>query len=147
MSVQKEHVPADNTSAVRTADGGYAVPPGFTVERTVTNVRDQGEYVRGCVRRALLRTALGESFAYDVVPVTATDGRGGVEAGYIVYVSTALPVPIGSRVAVASKPIEFDAGEELITKVTNAVVEMLRTAVRSSLMGSETIPPVGHPER
>lgn len=150
MSVQEEPVRGDNTSAVRTETGAFAVPfadrPPAAV-RTVTNVRDQGSNVRECVRRALLRTALGESYAYDVVPIAAPDGNGGVEVGYVLYVSTALPVPIGARVAVASKPFEFDSTEETIIRVANAVVESLRTAVRTSLMGSETIPPVGHPER
>lgn len=122
-------VPYDNTSAVRTPSGTYAVP---AAERTVTNARDRGEYVRGAVRRALLRTALGETFAYDVVPVVASSG-GVVEVGYVVYVSTALPVPIGSRVAVASKPFEFDAGEELIIQVVNAVVDSLRKACADAL--------------
>lgn len=125
MDVQNEHVPADNTSAVRTADGRYAGPPSV--------VRDRGSFVREAVRRALLRTALGESYAYDVVPVTAPDGTGGVELGYMLYASTALPVPIGARVSVASKPFEFDAGEELIGQVVSAVVESLREARSSSL--------------
>lgn len=94
--------------------------------RTPSNVQDRGSYVREAVRRALLRAALGESYAYDVVPVSAQDRTGGVELGYMVYVSTALPVPIGSRVSVASKPFEFDAPEELIVRVVGAVVESLR---------------------
>lgn len=141
MAVQENAVPADNTSAVRTETGAFAVPyaadgvrvPAPAAERTVTNARDRGEYVRGAVRRALLRTALGETFAYDVVPVCAPDGTGGVEVGYVVYVSTALPVPIGSRVAVASKPFEFDAGEDLIIRVVNAVVDSLRKACADAL--------------
>lgn len=98
-----------------------------------TNVQHRGSHVREAVWRALLRTALGESYAFDVVPVCAPDGTGGVEVGYIVYVSTPLPVPIGSRVAVASKPFEFDASEELITRVTLAVVESLRKACAEAL--------------
>lgn len=103
--------------------------------RTPSNVQDRGSYVRETVRRALLRTALGESYAYDVVPVCAPDGTNSIEVGYVLYVSTALPVPIGSRVAVASKPFEFDAEEDLITRVVAAVVESLRNAVRTSLSG------------
>lgn len=133
MSVHEEHVPADNTSAVRTPAGTYAVPAPADGERSVTTVRDRGEFVRGAVRRAFLRAALGESYAYDVVPVCAPDGTGGVEVGYVVYASTALPVPIGARCAVASKPFEFDAPEEMIVKVVNAVVESLRQARAQAL--------------
>ncbi len=96
-------------------------------------VQDRGTYVRECVRRTILRTALGESYAYEVVPVLAPAGTGGVEAGYVVYVSAPLPVPIGSRVAVGSKPIEFDAGDEMIERVTLAVVEALREARAGAL--------------
>jgi len=111
MTVQREAVPA--------------VQP--------TNVQHQGAYVLEAVRRALLRTALGESYAFDVVPVCAPDGTGGVEVGYVLYVSAPLPVPIGARVSVASKPFEFDAPEELIIRVTNAVVESLRKAQAEAL--------------
>jgi hypothetical protein len=96
-------------------------------------VRDRGSYVRECVRRTLLRTALGESYAYEVIPVLAPAGTGGVEAGYVVYISIPLPVPIGSRVAVGSKPFEFDAGDDMIERVTLAVVEMLGKARAEAL--------------
>lgn len=100
--------------------------------RTPT-VQYRGAYVREAVGRALIRTALGESYRYDVVPVTAPDGTGGVEVGYVLYASTALPVPIGARVSVASKPFEFDAGEELIGQIVSAVVESLRKARAEAL--------------
>lgn len=137
MDVQ-ENVGPDNTAAVRTPGGEYAVP-GVQPSRTA-NVYDRSTAVREHVWRALLRTALGESYTFDVVPVCAEDRTGGIEVGYVLYVSTALPVPIGTRVAVASRPFEFDADEELIGTVVNAVVESLRTAVRESLAA-------GHPKR
>lgn len=136
MDVHGARVPADNTSAVRTETGAFAVPVQerpTVQERPKSDVRDQGSYVREAVRRAFLRAALGESYAYDVVPVCAPDGTGGIEVGYVVYASTALPVPIGSRVAVASKPFEFDAGEDLIIRVVGAVVESLRKARTEAL--------------
>lgn len=123
MGVQKEHAPAYTHTPERTEPA----------VRTPSNVRDQGSHVRECVRRSFLRTALGESYVYDVVPVCAPDGNGGMEVGYVVYASTALPVPVGSRVAVASKPFEFDAGEDLIFRVVGAVVESLRKACAEAL--------------
>lgn len=132
MTVHEDAVHADNASAVRTAAGGFAVPVP-AVQKVPMNVRDQGANVRGCVHRALLRASLGESYAYDVVPIAVPDGTGRVEVGYVLYASTALAVPIGSRVGVASKPFEFDAPEDLIIEVTNAVVEALRTARTQAL--------------
>jgi hypothetical protein len=123
-----------NIDPVRTPAGTYAKPDD---ERT-PNVRDRSAEVREHVWRALLRTALGEAYKFDVVPVCAPDGTGGVEVGYVLYVSTALPVPIGARVAVASKPFEFDAGEELIGRIVSAVVESLRKARSEALRQPQT---------
>jgi hypothetical protein len=120
----------DNTSAVRTPDGGYAVPPE---SRTPFHVRDRRTEVAGYVHRAILRNALGESYAYDVVPVCAPTGNGGLEVGYVLYVSTALPVPVGSRCCLASKPFEFDADEAFVGRVTEAVLTGLRKAVGEAL--------------
>ncbi len=55
--------------------------------RSPANVRDRGSAVRETVRRALLRTALGEEYAYDVMPVLAPDGTGRIDR------SEALRVP------------------------------------------------------
>lgn len=96
-------------------------------------VRDRRTDVREYVHREILAYALGESYRYDVVPVCAPTGPDGLEVGYVLYVSTALPVPVGSRVAIASKPFEFDADEPFVQRIVRAALDQLRTAVRSSL--------------
>lgn len=153
---------SDNTSAVRTAEGGYAVPvvqpEHVQRERTGHHVRDRRTEIGEYVHREILRLAQGESFRYDVVPVCAPSGEG-IEVGYVLYVSTALPVPIGARVAVGSKPFEFDAGEDFVQQIVNAVLKSLRYAVRTALaadaegldiraaVGMETIPRIGDARR
>lgn len=105
---------------------------------TPAHVQDRLAYVRECVRRTLLRTALGETYRYDVFGVLAQTGPGTVEAGYVLYVSTPSPVPIGSYCSVASVPFEFDADDEMIEKIALAVVAKLRSAVGEALRVPET---------
>lgn len=97
------------------------------------HVRDRRTELAGYVYREILRNALGESYRYDVVPVCAPTGPEGLEVGYVLYVSTALPVPIGARCAVASRPFEFDADEEYVQRIVRAVLTQVRTAVREAL--------------
>lgn len=100
-----------------------------------TNVRDRSTAVREYVWRALLRTALGEAYDFDLVPVYVRDGNA-MEVGYVVYISTPAPVPVGSRIAIASHPIEFDANEDLVGGVVESAVEALRRARSEALRTS-----------
>lgn len=120
---------SDQTSAVRPAVNGTAGTP----DAGTGSVRNRRTEVSEYVHREILLYGLGEPYRYDVVPVCAPTGPDGLEVGYVLYVSTALPVPIGSRVAIASKPFEFDADEPFVQRVVRAALDQLRTAVRSSL--------------
>ena len=134
-------------------------PEHVQAERTGHSVRNRGTEIGEYVHRTILRNALGVSYRFDVVSVCAPAEPNGLEVGYVVYISTALPVPIGARAAVASKPFEFDATEEFVQRVTLAIIEQLRYAVRTALaadgegmnitdaVGMETIPRIGDPRR
>ena len=73
-----------------------------------------------------------------MIPVLAANGTGGVEAGYVVYASIPMPVPIGSWCSVASKPIDFNASDETISRAVVAVVEILTKARTDALRLPET---------
>lgn len=96
------------------------------------HVYDRRTEIREWVHREILRNALGETFRFDVVPVVAMDGTG-VEAGYLLYLSTPCPVPIGTWVSAASKPFEFNAAEGLVQQITRAVMAQLRKASADTL--------------
>jgi hypothetical protein len=101
------------------------------------HVFDRRTEIREWVHREVLRNALGESFRFDVVPVVAADGTA-VEVGYMLYLSTPCPVPIGTWVSAASRPFEFNATEEFTQTIVRAVMGTLRKTASEALRLPQT---------
>jgi len=136
--------PGDSTSAARTESGEYAVPAAV---RTSFHVHDQRERVAGYVRREVLRNALGETYAFDVLPVTVPTGTGGIDVGYMLALSTPSPmIGTGQHVTVTSKPFEYMMSEETVQEIVRQMIAALRKAV-ADMLRIEEVPPIGHPER
>lgn len=153
IKLNRTSAPADNTAAARTAEGAFEVPEGFQYTPVPTgrtfHVHDQRTRVAGYVHREVLRNALGETYAYDIIPVTVPNGRA-MDVGYMLTLSTPSPmIGTGEHVTVTSKPFEYMMPEETVQEIVRQMITALRSAVAQMIRppGTETIPPIGHPER
>lgn len=121
------------------------VPDGFDYTPVPTgrtfHVHDQRTRVAGYVHREVLRNALGETYAYDVIPLCVPDNRGGINVAYMLTLSTPSPmIGTGEHVSVTSKPFEYMMPEETVQVIVRQMITELRKAVARMLR-------TPHPER
>jgi hypothetical protein len=109
------------------------VPTGRTF-----HVHDQRTRVAGYVHREVLRNALGETYAYDVIPLCVPNGNA-IDVAYMLTISTPSPmIGTGEHVSVTSKPFEYMMSEETVQEIVRQMIQALRSAVARML---------AHPER
>jgi hypothetical protein len=102
-----------------------------TVQQRSDSVRDQQTLVRGYVHRALLRTAVGGEYTFDVYPVfmiNADTTAAPYIPGYVIVVHGRLHATEGERPAgrtVTSDTLPFDVHESDVQTFVKGAVDMI----------------------
>lgn len=98
------------------------------------HVTDRRTELSEQVHRAILRAALGESYAFDLIPLAVPDpASGGVEIAYTLAISTRSPLVGQGYITITSQPMTWMIGFEPVDLLVPQMISELRDAVAKVL--------------